>query len=120
MTLVAVTETTDRPAFAAELLRLAAGAGEGANAVQHVELGYEVSAAVAAGFVAADARTRWAGIKAADSVEELRAGKVDRLGEPAIPAPTAPGAAYAQAEAQSAVAAINSIRAALTKAGITL
>lgn len=38
----------------------------------------------------------------------------------AIAAPTAPGAAYAQAEAQSAVAAINAIRTALTNIGITL
>jgi hypothetical protein len=37
-----------------------------------------------------------------------------------IPAPTAPGAAYSQAEAQSAVTAINSIRAALDGYGITL
>ena len=37
-----------------------------------------------------------------------------------IPAPTAPGAAYSQAEAQSAVSAINSIRAALDGYGITL
>lgn len=38
----------------------------------------------------------------------------------AIAAPTAPGAVYLQAEAQSAVAAINAIRTALTKHGITL
>lgn len=37
----------------------------------------------------------------------------------AITAPTAPGAAYVQAEAQSAVTAINSIRTALTNIGIT-
>ena len=37
----------------------------------------------------------------------------------AIGAPTAPGAAYVQAEAQSAVTAINSIRTALTNLGIT-
>lgn len=34
--------------------------------------------------------------------------------------PTAPGAAYVQAEAQSAVTAINAIKAALTNIGITL
>lgn len=37
----------------------------------------------------------------------------------AIAAPTAPGAVYQQTEAQSAVAAINAIRAALTNIGIT-
>lgn len=37
----------------------------------------------------------------------------------AITAPNAPGAVYAQADAQSAVAAINSIRAALTALGLT-
>lgn len=37
----------------------------------------------------------------------------------AIAAPTAPGAAYSQAEAQSAVAAINAIRTALQNIGIT-
>lgn len=38
----------------------------------------------------------------------------------AIAAPTAPGAAYVQAEAASAVAAINAIRTALANIGITL
>lgn len=38
----------------------------------------------------------------------------------AIAAPTAPGSVYVQAEAQSAVAAINAIRTALKDAGITL
>lgn len=37
----------------------------------------------------------------------------------AIAAPTNPGAAYVQAEAQSAVTAINSIRTALQQIGIT-
>lgn len=37
----------------------------------------------------------------------------------AILAPTNPGAVYSQAEAQSAVAAINSIRSALSNFGIT-
>lgn len=38
----------------------------------------------------------------------------------AITAPIAPGVVYAQAEAQSCVAAVNAIRAALTAIGITL
>lgn len=38
----------------------------------------------------------------------------------AVAAPTAPGVVYSQAEAASAVAAINAIRAALTAHGITL
>lgn len=43
-----------------------------------------------------------------------------RVGAAAVAAPTAPGAAYSQAEAQSAVAAINAMRVALKSAGITL
>ena len=47
-------------------------------------------------------------------------GKPSVAQQGAIGAPTAPGAVYAQAEAQSAVTAINSIRAALTALGLTL
>lgn len=53
-----------------------------------------------------------------------RAARVDHVHTgrklAAIAAPTAPGVVYSQAEAASAVAAINAIRAALTAHGITL
>ncbi len=42
-----------------------------------------------------------------------------KRGTTVIASPTAPGAAYVQAEAASAKAAIDAIRAALTAAGIT-
>lgn len=51
--------------------------------------------------------------------EQRRNAKFAVRGTATIAAPTAPGATYSQAEAQSAVAAINAIRAALTAAGIT-
>lgn len=71
-----------------------------------------------------DATTPAALNSAASAGASSRAARVDHVHTgrklTAIAAPTAPGVVYSQAEAASAVAAINAIRAALTAHGITL